>query len=336
MTEYCQYYSTSDQIEHNFFGLDANEFFLSDATGGKKRRTSNIAVIPEEGRFSSKGGKAIALAGSGTAIPKWVLLPIGLYLAVALIFAVTATGGKRPAPEAATRTGDAVPVLMYHKVSPFRQAGGKGLRVTPRQFARQMAYLRRQGYVSITPADLAAAMRGERNLPLLPVLITFDDGYRDNYLYAFPVLKENGFTATVFVVANTIGKTNSFDAATQPPNAMMNREELRQLADAGWVIGSHTLNHPHLTRVSLQVAWNEISASRIALEETLGRPVRYFCYPYGDFNAEIAEMVERAGYELAFTTVQGPAELTGAPTTVHRWRVNGYTSLEEFERLLAR
>lgn len=229
--------------------------------------------------------------------------------------------------------GNTVPVLMYHKVSPFRQAGGKGLRVTPRQFAWQMAYLRRQGYVSITPADLAAAMRGERNLPPRPVLITFDDGYRDNYLYAFPILRENGFTATVFVVANTIGKTNSFDAATQPPNAMMNREELLQLAEAGWVIGSHTLNHPHLTRVTREAAWEEISASRVALEEKLGRPVRYFCYPYGDFNAEIAEMVKRAGYELAFTTIQGPAALIGAPFTVHRLRVNGYTSREEFRRL---
>ncbi|MDI6709073.1 MAG: polysaccharide deacetylase family protein [Thermoanaerobacterales bacterium] len=276
------------------------------------------------------------MAGSGTSIPKQVLLPIGICLAVALIFAVTATGGKRPAPEAAAPTGDSVPVLMYHKVSPFRQAGGKGLRVTPRQFARQMAYLRRQEYVSITPADLAAAMRGDLELPLRPVLITFDDGYRDNYLYAFPILKENGFTATVFVVANTIGKTNSFDAATQPPNGMMNREELLHLANAGWVIGSHTLNHPRLTRVPPAVAWDEISTSRITLEETLGLPVRYFCYPYGDFNAEIAEMVERAGYELAFTTVPGPAELTGAPTMVHRWRVNGYTSPEEFERLFAR
>ncbi len=219
-------------------------------------------------------------------------------------------------------------------MNPDRSTGGWGLRVDPRKFEWQMAYLSSRGYNAITPDQLWAHLDHGAPLPPKPVLITLDDGYRDNYVCAYPIMREYGFVATVFVVANAVGGTNYFDADTQPVNVMLSWDEIRTLAAAGWTIGAHTLDHPQLTAVEPARAEREVRGARDALAKELGLPVHHFCYPYGDFNDHTVRTVVEAGYRLAFTTVQGRVEAGDDPHTVKRLRVTGRTTRAQFVRLL--
>ncbi|MFZ5897694.1 MAG: polysaccharide deacetylase family protein [Bacillota bacterium] len=262
-----------------------------------------------------------------------LLFPLLGLLAVFIGLAVARVWWLEPLP---APSDQGVPVLMYHKISPDPKAGGYGLRVTPREFAWQMNYLTSQGFTTISPHDLERALYESAPLPPKPILITFDDGYRDNYLYALPVLKELGMQATVFVVAGAIGKTNFFDAGSQPPNAIMNWEEIRTMERAGITIGSHTLTHPHLTRISTEEARRQIVEAKRVLEKGLGHEVRYFCYPYGDYNPTIEALVGEAGYTLSFTCDQGRVTTDERrPLALKRLRVTGYLSRRDFASLLA-
>ncbi|GBF35523.1 polysaccharide deacetylase [Desulfocucumis palustris] len=225
-------------------------------------------------------------------------------------------------------TGDIsreVPVLMYHKVNPDPFVGGYGLRVTPRSFDRQLRFLKKKGFHSISLVDLAEYFKRGRPLPKKPVVITFDDGYLDNYTYAFPILKKYGMTATVFVVADTIGGINDFDyrAGRQPLNHMAGWKELREMSSGGITIGSHTLSHPHLAEVDPDRARKEIARSKIKLEKGLGKKVDVFCYPYGNYNQRVVDMVRESGYLAAVTTKQGLARESDGIYTLRRIRVRG-------------
>lgn len=225
-----------------------------------------------------------------------------------------------------------VPILMYHKVNPDGRSGGLGLRVPPDRFAEQMEYLHDNEYRTISLFDLVSFLKEGGELPPRPVVITFDDGYLDNYLYAFPVLKKYGFTATIFVVASYVGKTNLFDvkAGLQPENPLAGWEQLKEMAAYGITIGSHTLDHPRLTRLSPEKAFREIKESREKIEKELGRPVLFFSYPYGSYNEEIVRMVEKSGYLAAVTTAQGTATPGSNPYTLKRIRVLGTYDLRKF------
>lgn len=238
-------------------------------------------------------------------------------------------------------TGDisrGVPILMYHKVNPAPSVGGYGLRITPRSFERQIRFLKKKGFHSISLIDLEEHFNSGMALPKKPVVITFDDGYLDNYTYALPILKKYGMTATVFVVADTIGGTNDFDykAGRQPLNHMAGWKELKEMSSGGITIGSHTLSHPHLAEVSPDRAREEIYLSKIKLEKGLGKKVEVFCYPYGSYNQRVAEMVKESGYLAAVTTEQGLAKESDGIYTLKRIRVRGDYSQGKFIYELSR
>jgi peptidoglycan/xylan/chitin deacetylase (PgdA/CDA1 family) len=225
-----------------------------------------------------------------------------------------------------------IPVLMYHKVNSDPRTGGPGIRVTPARFERQMRYLANNGYHTVSLTDLVAFIEKNEALPPRPVVITFDDGYLDNYRHAFPVLKKYGFTATIFVVANYVGKTNGFDvrAGLQPVNQMAGWEELEQMGGYGIVIGSHTMDHPSLTRLSLSKARYQIENSKSVLEERLGRPVEVFSYPYGSYNDRLAQMVKEGGYLASVTTDQGLVTHNSNPYVLKRIRILGAYDMQRF------
>ncbi|MDQ0285139.1 peptidoglycan/xylan/chitin deacetylase (PgdA/CDA1 family) [Desulfofundulus luciae] len=223
-----------------------------------------------------------------------------------------------------------IPILMYHKVNPDPRTGGLGLRVPPQKFARQMEYLAGHGFHTVSLTDVVDHFQKSKPLPPRPVVITFDDGYLDNYTYAFPILKKYGFTATVFVVAHTVGKTNTFDAGRQPLNKMAGWRELKEMASYGITIGAHTLDHPRLTRLSLEEVRRQIKESKALLEAELGRPVEVFSYPYGEYNREVARVVRESGYRAAVTTRQGLAGPGDDPFTLKRVRVMGSYDLQKF------
>lgn len=235
-------------------------------------------------------------------------------------------------PPAGAEESPAVPILMYHKVNPDPETGNLGLRVPPSQFDRQMRYLFEQGYQAISLQEVKDFVVEGKPLPPRAVAITFDDGYRDNYTYALPILEKYGFTATVFVVVNTIGKINQFDLGVQPVNQMMSWGEIREMAARGITIGAHTMDHPHLTDLAPEKALNQIMESKVALEKGLGLPVKYFCYPYGSHNADIKKMVEDCGYEAATTTRQGLNHISDDVFALKRIYVTGHMSLQRFAR----
>jgi peptidoglycan/xylan/chitin deacetylase (PgdA/CDA1 family) len=186
-------------------------------------------------------------------------------------------------------------ILLYHSVGSIVP-----LSVSRRDFERQVAYLKDHFYivrVRDLPKDLAKV---KANWPI--ACITFDDGLLDNYEYALSVLENYNVKATFFITTGSIGKTHRTFYGEQP---CMNAAQLREVASLGHEIGAHTITHPKLTRVTPQLAWQEIVGSKIALEDILGEAVLSFAYPKGDYNESVKGMVREAGFWFAPTTWEG-------------------------------
>jgi peptidoglycan/xylan/chitin deacetylase (PgdA/CDA1 family) len=208
-----------------------------------------------------------------------------------------------------------VPILMYHRIDVVRStlpAITRSLTVDPTRFAAQMRWLVAHGYHSITQEQLYGALEQGRRLPRRPILITFDDGYRDVLRNAAPTIRRLGLHATEYVITGrTSGPDPSFLAWSQLP----------LLEHDGIEIGSHTVTHADLPAVGASDAWHELLASRLALERHLGHPVQWLAYPYGKFDTQIEELARRAGYVLAVTTSGGVEQDASSPLALHREEV---------------
>lgn len=203
-----------------------------------------------------------------------------------------------------------IPILMYHQLGAPQPRGTpyRGLTVHPRDFQRQMVWLRRLGYRGLSMVQLLPYLAGEKHGKVFG--ITFDDGYQNVLDHAVPILEDCGFYATNYFVVRQLGGSNLWDRTEGvPAAALMDAAGLRAWADAGHEVGSHTLNHPVLPRLSPQLAINEIRDSRDALEQISGTPVTAFCYPYGKYTPALAKQVQAAGYLSATTTARGLARV---------------------------
>lgn len=201
-----------------------------------------------------------------------------------------------------------IPILMYHQVAQPAPKGSpyRGLTVHPASFKRQMRWMRRLGYRGLSMRDLMPYLKGETRGKVFG--ITFDDGYRNVHQHAMPVLNELGFTATNYFVARQLDGSNVWDLEKGiPESALMSLEEMRQWAAYGHEVGSHTLDHVHLPLLSPEIANYQITQSKLELEQAIGAPVTAFCYPYGHETPAIRDMVRRAGYHNATTTMRGLA-----------------------------
>lgn len=191
-------------------------------------------------------------------------------------------------------------VLCYHAVSPRWSAG---LSVTPDAFERQISYLLDRGWAAATFADVVRAG------PARSIAVTFDDAFASVKTYALPILRRLGVPATVFAPTDYISRQAPLawlglsqwdagpDAAELTP---MSWDDLRELSDLGWEIGSHTRTHPMLTRVSDDdVLTSELRESREECAERIGRPVTTIAYPYGDVDDRVQTLTRRAGYTAA-------------------------------------
>ncbi len=218
-----------------------------------------------------------------------------------------------------------VPILYYHYIrtiapTPPNMLGFR-LSIPPALFAAQMALLHVEGAHTITLATLMAALAGKASLPPHPVVLTFDDGYADFATAAEPVLAQYGFVATDFVVSGFIGWPR-YMTATQ----------VLAMDAAGMVIGSHTVHHTDLVRVSLADARMEIDSGKVALEQLLGHPVLDFAYPYGGFNATVVQLIAQAGFRDAVSTVSGDTQTLSGRYLLHRAEIGGAPSLPAFAR----
>ena len=192
---------------------------------------------------------------------------------------------------------------MYHSVDvPPLFHGLRGLYVTPQHLARQLRELQ-----AFAPSGFTTLGEWNRVRPAgRHVVITFDDAYLNLFTKGLPVLQETGVRAITYVVASLIGKSNQWDDAIGARHEpLMDRSQLQEWLKAGHEIGSHGMSHRFLTSLSLDDARREIVDSKKLLEDTFGQSVRHYCYPYGDWNESIRDMVHEAGYETATTTISG-------------------------------
>lgn len=221
-----------------------------------------------------------------------------------------------------------VPILMYHRIDVLRStlpAITRALTVAPGDFAAQMRWLHAHGFHAVTQEQLFAALEHGKRLPASPILITFDDGYRDVLKYAAPVMKRLGLHGTAYVITNRIsGSDVSFLSWLQ----------LNALQEKGIEIGSHTVDHAELPRLTDPAALQELLQSRHALELHLHHPVQWFAYPAGKFDARTEALVRQAGYVLAVTTQSGSTQDARAPFALHRYEVLDTTGVRGLASIL--
>jgi peptidoglycan/xylan/chitin deacetylase (PgdA/CDA1 family) len=230
-------------------------------------------------------------------------------------------------------------VLMYHKVNDGPLAP---LTVQVAQFDEQMSHLRDLGYTVVDLETVLSHYGAGAPLPARPVLITFDDGYRDNLENAAPVLERHGYPAVIFIPIGYLDDEQPLPheerfALHGRQNRTVDWGALAELEAAGVRVESHGISHRPLTELQLDEAAREIALSKLRLEERLGRPVRAFAYVKGSeahFRPVHLGLVAQAGYEVAFTSVSGLNTLGTDPMRLHRYNVEPYAP-RTFELVLA-
>jgi peptidoglycan/xylan/chitin deacetylase (PgdA/CDA1 family) len=205
-----------------------------------------------------------------------------------------------------------VPILIYHKIgSRPRGVRLRGLYLSPEDFVRQLNELQEAGFSACLPGEAVTPAQAN-GAPDRRIVLTFDDGFRNAMQNALEPLAQRKYRAVQFLVASCIGKLNEWDLRDgEVPEPLMDHAQVVEWLRAGHRIGSHSLTHPRLTRLSLRDAQEEILGSKKRLEDAFGVPVEDFCYPYGDWNEAVRDLVREAGYRTACTTERG----VNLPTT---------------------
>jgi peptidoglycan/xylan/chitin deacetylase (PgdA/CDA1 family)/SAM-dependent methyltransferase len=237
---------------------------------------------------------------------------------------------KRPDFQEQPITTRRIPILMYHRIAPEGSSVLANYRVTPEAFHDQLRYLSDAGYYSLTLDEWRIAREARQPLPGKPVILTFDDGYSDFKHYAWPVLKRYGFSGTVFLVANQVGKTNRWDAYYGEELPLLDWPDILQLQNEGIEFGSHTANHPHLTGISLSEVVREAAISRKVLQENVGGPITSLAYPYGSTDQVVQHLVGAAGYIYGLTIVPRLCYFHDPLLALPRIEVSGSDDLRQF------
>jgi peptidoglycan/xylan/chitin deacetylase (PgdA/CDA1 family) len=193
-----------------------------------------------------------------------------------------------------------------------------------------MRWLALSGYTTIALDDLLAVRRGG-SLPSRPVIITFDDGFRDCVEYAVPILQAHGFRATFYLVAGLIGKTSEWLLAERGFELpLMDSPTARQLEEDGIEFGTHSMSHPRLTDIGVEACRTELMQSRQRLEDQLGHRVPHLAYPFGLYNDSVRSLAAECGYESACSTRIGLSDVDDDLLALHRVPVNGEESFFDF------
>jgi peptidoglycan/xylan/chitin deacetylase (PgdA/CDA1 family) len=224
-----------------------------------------------------------------------------------------------------------VPVLMYHQIADDSEALD-GLAVAPRMFAAHLEYLHDCG-ATTSQAWVAAKLLGEeRPLAASDVVLTFDDGFADFYEKGLPVLRDYGFTATVYVTTGWI-QDSTVVAETPRPGRMLSWSQIKELADEGIEIAAHSHSHPQLDQISTRLLEGELRRSKALLEDFLGRTVPGMAYPFGYSSKRVRAMAAAAGYDYGCVVANRMPTVPLDPFAFPRLTVKRSTSFKTFEQI---
>lgn len=199
------------------------------------------------------------------------------------------------------------PILEYHMVKDDASPEERRYVVPPADFAEQLDYLAAEGYTTITPQDYARARKGKQQLPEKPVILSFDDGYEDNYRVVLPMLEERGMKAAFYMVTNDIGLPG-----------YLTWDNLFDMQRRGMEIGSHTANHLPLTTLPPDKQREELRLSKLIMEWRGMHTIYSFSYPNGAYDAGVVAMLSEEDYLTAVTGEAGLNTLTTNPYLLHR------------------
>ncbi|MGY4607002.1 glycosyltransferase involved in cell wall biosynthesis/peptidoglycan/xylan/chitin deacetylase (PgdA/CDA1 family) [Bradyrhizobium sp. USDA 4474] len=229
-----------------------------------------------------------------------------------------------------TETRQRLPILMYHRISDDGPTELSRFRVRPDVFREQILWLRRNGYHAITSEQLAWFVNNKHPFVGRPVLITFDDGYRDFAERAWPVLRASDFTAEVFVVTEKVGRTADWDREFGPGASLLSEVDIVELAAEGVGFGSHLATHPRNDGLSTRELADELLRSRLQLERWLSRPVTSLAPPFGLMDDRLRVLAAECGYKTIFNTSNQVASLSDDLLDLPRLEVRGDLTAEEF------
>jgi len=266
----------------------------------------------------------------------FIVAAFSVLMGLAMIVTVSGRAGRVGQPElpqeilhrpAGPLTANfAVPVLMYHRICNLtkREARSPLLRdltVSPANFEAQVRYLVENDFTILPVTEVESALREGRPLPEKAVALTMDDGYRDNFACAFPILRKYGIPATVFLVTAAVGdeKHLSWDNA-------------RAMQAKACGFESHTVHHYDLTLLPADQLDAELRDSKRTIEEKLNMPVTQVAYPSGSYNDTITTQARFAGYHLGWKKGGGPVTPGDDPYLLPRIRIRGCTDMRDFER----
>jgi len=221
-----------------------------------------------------------------------------------------------------------VPILLYHHIAELPAGASSAQRrwtLSPEKFADQMRWIAERGFHPVTIAQLNGYLKHGLLLPAKPIVISFDDGWKDQYCAAFPILKKYNFSATFFIITDSVGHS-----------AYMDWDQLSELSDSGMDIEPHSCTHARLSTLPPEQAWRQIHDSKLVLENRLHKPVPVFAYPFGSYGERVISLVKEAGFDMA-VTVSG---LNGGylfradqSYTLSRYAVEGEDNLEAIAQL---
>lgn len=206
----------------------------------------------------------------------------------------------------------------------------------PHRFREQIAYLKKAGYRAVSLDAVYNYFIGGASLPPKPVVITFDDGFRDNIENAYPILKEYGMCFTIFLPTGHVGFSNRWNAPegiTQ--RQLLTWEEVRLLANDPLIsFCAHSCTHPKLTQITESQVRDELNRSKKELEGHTGRPCHHLAYPYGDSNEAVHRIAMETGFHTACTTMWGHNRQGCDLFALYRIGIRNEDTLSDFKRVL--
>lgn len=214
---------------------------------------------------------------------------------------VSSEAGSSDAVSKPVATTNRIPVLMYHSINFDPKFPTNILRVPRANFAAEMKWLYDNGYQTLSLDELYEHISKNEPFPIKSVVLTFDDGYKDNYTSAFPIIKQYHFQATVFMITSKIGDEK---------NGYLSADMLKEMDQNGMRIECHTVHHLNLDSLSYDQQYKEISDSKTTLEKLLGRPIDYLAFPSGKYNDDTIKAEKLLGYKICFKEDGGIGKLS--------------------------